>query len=403
MNNNISDISEFCYGCGVCVKACPKSCISLIENNSGFYSPSVNVSDCIKCGICKKVCSYYNKFCESNHKPTSFYGWSKDDNIRGWCSSGGIGFELARLYLEKGYKICAVKYDEKANRAIHYVATTESELMASVGSKYLPSYTTKGFTKINVNEKWIVIGTPCQIASFRRYLKLINKENNFLLIDFFCHGTPSLKLWDKYISELTTSKGCPTFVSWRNKSHGWHDSWAISADFNSFDICHGRRDLYQLKYDVTKQEPIHNYSSRWSKGDLFYDMFLGNFCLNDCCYKNCKFKGTSSAADIRLGDYWGSKFEEDNQGVSAIIAITALGERSLTSLQTTCVIQNTQTEDIMRGQLSHTLKKPWIRRILIKSFDSAYSLSWIYKNIIQRLYYTSLLPKRIVAKIKSYK
>ena len=39
-----------CYGCGVCAAACPKQCISIELNKSGFYEPIVDINTCINCG-----------------------------------------------------------------------------------------------------------------------------------------------------------------------------------------------------------------------------------------------------------------------------------------------------------------------------------------------------------------
>lgn len=111
------------------------------------------------------------------------------------CSSGGAGFEIGKYLLGEGYKVCGVRYDAEKNRAEHYIATTVEELIPSAGSKYIQSYTVDGFKAINRKEKYLVTGTPCQIDSFRRYIKKFRCEDNFVLLDFFCHGVPSMLVW----------------------------------------------------------------------------------------------------------------------------------------------------------------------------------------------------------------
>ena len=69
---------------------------------------------------------------------------------------------------------------------------------------------------INKKEKYLVTGTPCQIDSFRKYIKKFRVEDNFVLMDFFCHGVPSKLVWDKYITEkektfLKKSRKAPAF------------------------------------------------------------------------------------------------------------------------------------------------------------------------------------------------
>ena len=45
-----------CCGCGTCVAACPKQCISLQADSEGFLYPIVNTEVCINCGLCEKEC-----------------------------------------------------------------------------------------------------------------------------------------------------------------------------------------------------------------------------------------------------------------------------------------------------------------------------------------------------------
>ena len=112
---------------------------------------------------------------------------------------GGVGFEVGALLLNRGYKVCGVRYNADNNRAEHYIASDVRELIQSAGSKYIQSYTVDAFKAINRKEKYLVTGTPCQIDSFRRYIQKFRCEDNFVLLDFFCHGVPSMFVWQKYI------------------------------------------------------------------------------------------------------------------------------------------------------------------------------------------------------------
>ena len=44
---------------------CPKNAIHMEENKYGFVFPKINENLCVKCGACKKVCSYQK---ENNHQ-----------------------------------------------------------------------------------------------------------------------------------------------------------------------------------------------------------------------------------------------------------------------------------------------------------------------------------------------
>lgn len=47
---------EDCCGCTACYAICPKSAITMIEDNEGFDYPQINEELCIRCYRCIKVC-----------------------------------------------------------------------------------------------------------------------------------------------------------------------------------------------------------------------------------------------------------------------------------------------------------------------------------------------------------
>ena len=65
------------------------------------------------------------------------------------CSSGGIGYEVGKKLISQGFKVCGVLYNSEKERAEHYIATSVEELIPSIGSKYIQSYTVDGFKAIN--------------------------------------------------------------------------------------------------------------------------------------------------------------------------------------------------------------------------------------------------------------
>lgn len=326
---NISNIHN-CYGCGLCATVCAKYIIGIKLNDDGFYEPRItDASKCTDCGLCVDVCSYsHDELSLKGTSVKSYAAWSNDTAVRRKCSSGGVGFELGRTLIEQGYKVCGVRYNPDNNRAEHYIASTIKELIPSIGSKYIQSYTVDGFKAINRKEKFLVTGTPCQIDSFRRYIQKFRCEDNFILLDFFCHGVPSMLLWQKYTSWAENQVGKLTYVSWRNKFTGWHDS-----------------------YNLLIKERKGFLNSRLSQGDMFYRLFLSDSCLGKACYEKCKFKYNHSSADIRIGDLWGKTYQDNEDGVSAAIAFTEKGDGILK--QCNCTLIEHPFDLVAEGQMKN--------------------------------------------------
>ena len=388
--NNISHIKD-CYGCGVCATVCPKKIIDISLNEEGFYQPQITEMDkCVECGICLDVCAFNHvELAPKKEDIHAYAGWSKEPAVRRKCSSGGVGFEIGRSLIQKGYKVCGVRYDVAEQRAEHYIAATVEELIQSAGSKYIQSYTLDGFKAINRKEKYLVTGTPCQIDSFRRYIQKFRVEDNFVLMDFYCHGVPSMLVWKKYIKDVEKITGPITYASWRNKFTGWHDSWAMAMDGEA----HGEKVNWHDSYNMLIREKKSYYNSRLSQGDLFYAFFLGNMCLGKACYKDCKYKYDHSSADIRIGDLWGKTYQDNEDGVSAAIAFTEQGNEVLKNSNIELVDHS--FELVAEGQIKLKIQMPLLRRHVISQLKTKRSLKSIHNE-----YNILLLPNRILRKLK---
>lgn len=351
--NNISKIHD-CYGCGVCTISCSKHLIKMRLNINGFYEPYIeDLKSCTDCGLCISVCAFNHKeLANKEHNPLESYGaWSRSKNILNECSSGGIGFEIGRIALENGYKVCSVKYNSQEHRAEHYIAQSLEELNLSKGSKYIQSYTPTGFKNINRKEKNIIFGTPCQIDSMRHYIRKFRVEDNFVLVDFFCHSVPSLFAWRKYLSSVEKEIGKSENISWRSKETGWHDSYTIKIK--------GSLGLYK---------------SWRSKGDIFYKLFLGDFCCGKACQKACKYKYDKSSADLRIGDAWGKTYENNNEGVSALIVFTPKGKKLALQLKKNCTLEDQPFSVIAEGQMTSNVNETWTAPIIHKILRSNYNI-----------------------------
>ena len=329
----------------MCALACGKKVIDIKLNEDGFYAPIISdETKCVNCGMCVEVCSFHHN--ELLVKPTvisSYAAWSNDSKTRRYSSSGGVAFEIAKELLKKGYKVCGVKYNLESNRAEHYIANDIEDLIPSVGSKYLQSYTVDGFKQLNRKEKFLVVGTPCQIDSLRRLIRKRKCEDNYLLVDFFCHSVPSMLGWQYYLRTIPKEIGSIKAVTWRNKEDGgWHNSYRINVIGES-----------------------GNYVSSRKEGDLFYKLFLDDLCIGPQCVGACKYKYNNSSADIRIGDLWGKLYKNDQNGVSAVIAFTEKGRQAIESLDGVTFLEQ-PLNIVTEGQRKTNAKANPLRNSIMK-------------------------------------
>ena len=382
---NISNIKT-CYGCGVCTTVCPKKIIRMELDKNGFYHPTIfDIEKCVDCGLCVSVCAWsHNELSlRKTDRIVGYAAWSNNEAVRYKSSSGGVGFELGRLLLAQGYKACGVRYNVKKQRAEHFIADNEHEYRASMGSKYIQSYTSDAFSAFKRDEKYFVTGTPCQVDSLRRFIRLKKMEDNFVLMDFFCHGVPSMLIWDKYVQLIKKKiKGKITQISWRNKQAGWHDSYAIDANGGE-------------------------YFSLFSGGDEFYRMFLSDSCLGKACYDSCKYKTLASSADIRIGDLWGKAYQHDEKGVSAVLALTRQGRELIGFLKEHVNFIAEDIAVVTAGQMQKSSAKPILYKIYIWMLKCPYMNLGIVAKFISKSkkskYYLMLLmqPKQIMIKLNN--
>lgn len=373
MKQNVLINKSYCFGCGVCAVVCPPKIISISLDKEGFYFPQISDPNlCLECGLCSKVCAFDSVIENIDTDVRSYASWSNDSDIRLQSSSGGVSYELLIAALNNGYKAVPVRYDLLKNRAEHYIASNVGELKESLGSKYIQSYTYDALSSLDYKQKYIVVGTPCQVHSLRNYLNLRKLSDNFILIDFFCHGVPSMQMWEKYIKRINKKSRPIDSVAWREKSTGWHDSWGIKTKTgNVVDI------------------------SKWSSGDLFYKLFLGHFCLGKACHKDCKYKMLNSAADIRLGDLWGKAYSHDEEGVSGVICFNSRGYDILTHANLTLIPHDISV--VTEGQMRANAKPAFTRRLTMALLRKNYTgINTTYLPIL--IEFLINLPKRLINK-----
>ncbi len=294
MKSAIEIISyDRCTGCYGCLNTCPiDGAIEFKRTKEGFYKPFLT-SRCIQCGVCQKGCPVITKVNNNRAEDVKTYScWSKDKEILKNSSSGGIFSELAKEYLREEEVVFGAKWYE--GEIVHCSIKEMQDLKPLQKSKYLQSKIDNSYREVKQylkeGKRVLFTGAPCQIAA----LNTIVKHENLITIDFVCHGLPSYKAFDKYISENYNLDKRDLEVDFRNKDEGWE----------SYNLIFKNRDKIITKNKLNK--------------DPFFAGFLQDVYLNKPCY-NCEFRTMPRQADITLGDFWGVPKEIKNfEGTSIV-------------------------------------------------------------------------------------
>ena len=306
-----------CTGCFACVCICPKHCVSMKDSVDGFFTPQIDLSQCIDCGQCEKVCPIINQpEVSSNTIAYAIKNNNYEERYR--SSSGGLFPLVARFVLSLGGIVVGAAYDEKFV-VRHILIENEEQLYLLQGAKYSQSILGESFSKTKKMlefGRWVLFsGTPCQCMGLKKYLGQDYK--NLIITDLICHGVPSPKIWQTYIdfrSNIENNGIRPIEINMRSKVSGW-SRYNYSTEFN-----YG-------KGHITR---IHNSQ------DLYMKAFGGNICLRDSC-SHCIAKGVERCTDFTLGDYWGvwNQFPDidDNNGVSIVFVHTKKGKEILDKLK----------------------------------------------------------------------
>ena len=290
----------------------------MIADEEGFKYPSIDIGECIDCGMCEKVCP--TLACEetmhlkqSGFEIRAFGGWHHDEDIRYDSSSGGAFTLFAEQIINEGGIVFGCAFDPDM-KAVHIGVEKTEDLKYLRGSKYVQSDTGEIYERIkkelSLGRNVMFVGTPCQAAGLYSYVgdRLYDK---LYIIDFICHGVPSPYVFREYIKSLENKRGSKlASFRFRNKDHGWTQSGLQLGTLATF----------------ANGEKVRRFPAFF---DPYMNAFLEDICLRPSCYE-CKFKKQPKKyADITLADYWGvGKMEPDlydKKGTSLIIANTPDG------------------------------------------------------------------------------
>ena len=301
---------ENCTGCYGCTSICPKACITMESDHEGFWYPVVDHDQCIQCGMCIEVCPILQAPSEKNQEepdPQAYAAYNMDGMTRLESSSGGLFTLIAEEILEAGGVVFGARFDDKFN-VVHGYVEQKDGLGEFRGSKYVQSKIGESYRQVRsfLQEGRLVLftGTPCQISGLKHYLGW--EHDNLFCQDIVCHGVPSPKAWQNYVSYRENRADSPARrIAFRRKDRGWK-RYSVSFTFND---------------DTEYRQILHQ--------DLYMQAFLKDICLRPSCHA-CHFKTVHRDSDITLADFWGIQNVlpemDDDKGTSLVIVHSPKGE-----------------------------------------------------------------------------
>lgn len=270
-----------CCGCGACAQICPKGAITMTEDEDGFLYPVVNNEKCVECGMCAKVCAFRHQLLVESEKEV--YAAVSGDTDVTQSASGGMFASIAQAVLADGGAVygCALEYENGQLWPRHICVTETEELIKLKGSKYVQSDLGNAYPdvrrRLEKGQTVVFSGTPCQVAGLKGYLR--KDYDNLFTLDLICHGVPSVKLFQDYLTFEGKRLGA-TIASFRfrDKSTGWK--------------LHGAMDLHDGR--TVHFEPEES---------SYYQMFLNSYTYRENCY-HCPYACEHRPGDITIGDFW---------------------------------------------------------------------------------------------------
>lgn len=294
-----------CCGCTACASICPAKCIDMEKDNEGFSYPVVNVMQCRDCGLCDAVCPI-GKMPEKNHTE-AYVVQDVRDEIRSSSSSGGAFTAIAEYVLQRGGIVYGAAFDQE-HAVKHVGVSNTADLARFRGSKYVQSDVQHSYQdvreKLNGGQWVLFSGTPCQVAGLKSYLR--KNYEKLLTVDLACHGVPSPKVWEKYLTWWKDKeRAALESVEFRSKKYGYSGSTMRLVFGNGTE--YSREPMLQL----------HKNS-----------MFAG-LSLRPSCHA-CSFKTVNRVSDFTLFDCWDVNAfcadMDDDLGTTAVIIQSEKGK-----------------------------------------------------------------------------
>ena len=291
------NIKYKCFGCEACASACSQKAIALVEDEEGFRYPRIDMTKCVNCGLCQKVCPYEEMPDRFENEKLAFGGYHNNAKVRNNSTSGGAFTAVAEAFCEKsindGVEYVIFGAEAQGIDVFHTFITNIDHIDRLRKSKYSQSRIGTSFSDCKqflANGKRVLFsGTPCQIAGLKAFLR--NRSyDNLLTVEVICEGVPSPHYIRKYRQDLIEKQNSDIkdldyrFTNSRSESNPTRGKW----------------DFEVMKTTLKNGKTIRQ--DRWF--NPFWSIWLNHLMSRPSCY-SCPFTNTARVADISLGDLWG--------------------------------------------------------------------------------------------------
>ena len=400
-----------CSSCGACANICPKSAISMKEDEYGFLYPYIDKEKCVECGACTKVCDFRKPLTSSGVEKKCFFAVRKDSKELMHSTSGGLGSVIAESFLKQNGVVfgCVAERTDAGFKVYHKAVKDFKELNQIRGSKYVQSNAQVCFPEVKEylqkGVKVLFSGTPCQVAGLKSYLR--KDYDNLYTIDLICHGTPSVKLLNAFLHFM------------EKKYHNTIQNFNFRKKYKN-------RDTNTFFYfDMEMRNAKHK--KMFCKLASYYGYFLSGDIYRESCYQ-CKYACPERVGDITLGDGWGldklpPEYIDVNGGAinimygsNSVILNTDKAREIFEQIQNDVTFYQATFEEVSKHNhqlLEPTPKKP-LREELLQMFvtegyeaiDKKYFDKMSKKEYIKFKFYFPLkqaIPKSLIKVMKSVK
>lgn len=349
---------ENCFGCYACLNSCKKDAIRFVEKN-GFFSPEIDESKCVNCGLCQKNCPALHLPAKSTpYKKIAYAAINNDKNVRDSSSSGGVFYALATNALAEGGSAYGAAWTD-ALSVKHIRIDDISQIKYLQGSKYLQSCVGDVYKNVKKDlesgKKVLFSGVPCQIAGLTSFLG--KKYENLIKCEILCHGGASPIVFEEHLRYLSQAYGGNIKgVCFRHKT-------ALRPQNINYVLESGKKILLE--------DPMK---------DFFYSGFQNGYLIRKSCF-SCPFVGKERCADITLGDFWGLGKEDcikkDSLTYPSLVLVyTECGFKTLEKIKNQISIEDKPLELAYQGNLCfrrHVPLSKWRNKFFNEFLKNGYT------------------------------